>query len=28
MFGDGPSGTVSADAPLQLRVLDLSGRRP
>jgi len=28
MFGDGPSGTVPADAPLQLRVLDLSGRRP
>lgn len=28
MFGDGPSGTVPTDAPLQLRVLDLSGRRP
>ena len=28
MFGDGPSGTVPADAPIQLRVLDLSGRRP
>lgn len=28
MFGDGPSGTVPDDAPLQLRVLDLSGRRP
>ncbi len=28
MFGDGASGTVPADAPLQLRVLDLSGRRP
>jgi uncharacterized protein (TIGR03086 family) len=28
MFGDGPSGTVPADAPLQVRVLDLSGRRP
>jgi uncharacterized protein (TIGR03086 family) len=28
MFGDGPSGTVPDDAPLQLRLLDLSGRRP
>ena len=28
MFGDGPSGTVADDAPLQLRVLDVSGRRP
>jgi uncharacterized protein (TIGR03086 family) len=28
MFGDGPSGSVPVDAPLQLRVLDLSGRRP
>jgi uncharacterized protein (TIGR03086 family) len=27
-FGDGPSGTVGADAPLQLRLLDLHGRRP
>ena len=27
-FGAGPSGTLSEDAPLQLRVLDLSGRRP
>jgi uncharacterized protein (TIGR03086 family) len=27
-FGDGPSGTVTADAPLLLRLLDLSGRRP
>jgi uncharacterized protein (TIGR03086 family) len=27
-FGAGPSGTVSEDTPLQLRVLDLSGRRP
>jgi len=28
VFGDGPSGTVGADAPLQRRLLDLSGRRP
>jgi uncharacterized protein (TIGR03086 family) len=28
VFGDGPSGAVSADAPLQERLLDLSGRRP
>ena len=28
MFGDGPSGTVPDDAPLQDRLLDLSGRRP
>jgi uncharacterized protein (TIGR03086 family) len=28
MFGDGPSGTVPEDAPLQERLLDLSGRRP
>jgi uncharacterized protein (TIGR03086 family) len=28
MFGEGPSGSVPADAPMQLRVLDLSGRRP
>lgn len=27
-FGDGASGTVSADASLTLRLLDLSGRRP
>jgi uncharacterized protein (TIGR03086 family) len=27
-FGAGPSGTVPDDAPLQQRVLDLSGRRP
>ena len=27
-FGDGPSGSVPDDAPLQLRVLDVSGRRP
>jgi uncharacterized protein (TIGR03086 family) len=27
-FGTGPSGTVGDDAPLQLRLLDLSGRRP
>jgi len=27
-FGDGPSGTVPDDAPVQLRLLDLSGRRP
>ncbi|HUP84486.1 MAG TPA: TIGR03086 family metal-binding protein [Acidimicrobiales bacterium] len=28
MFGRGPSGTVPDDAPLQVRLLDLSGRRP
>lgn len=28
MFGDGPSGTVPDGASLQLRLLDLSGRRP
>ncbi len=28
VFGDGPSGSVSDDAALQLRLLDLSGRRP
>lgn len=28
VFGDGPSGTVGPDAPLQDRLLDLSGRRP
>ena len=28
VFGDGPSGTVGPDAPLQGRLLDLSGRRP
>ncbi|MDH3753812.1 MAG: TIGR03086 family metal-binding protein [Acidimicrobiia bacterium] len=28
MFGDGPSGSVSDDAPLQTRYLDLVGRRP
>ena len=27
-FGSGPSGQVDEDAPLQLRLLDLSGRRP
>jgi uncharacterized protein (TIGR03086 family) len=27
-FGDGPSGKVAQDAPLQLRLLDLTGRRP
>jgi uncharacterized protein (TIGR03086 family) len=27
-FGDGPSGTVPDDAPLWLRLLDASGRRP
>ncbi len=27
-FGSGPSGEVSEDAPLQNRLLDLSGRRP
>jgi uncharacterized protein (TIGR03086 family) len=28
VFGDGPSGTVADDAPLQLRLLDAMGRRP
>lgn len=28
VFGSGPSGTVAEDAPLQLRLLDLTGRRP
>lgn len=28
MFGDGPSGTVADDEPLQRRYLDLVGRRP
>jgi uncharacterized protein (TIGR03086 family) len=28
MFGDGPSGAVGEDAPLQNRYLDLMGRRP
>ena len=28
VFGDGPSGTVADDAPLQERLLDLMGRRP
>lgn len=28
VFGEGPSGTVSEEAELQLRLLDLSGRRP
>ena len=28
VFGEGASGTVPEDAPLQLRMLDLSGRRP
>jgi uncharacterized protein (TIGR03086 family) len=28
VFGDGPSGTVPADAPLHERLLDLMGRRP
>lgn len=27
-FGSGPSGEVGEDAPLQARLLDLSGRRP
>jgi len=27
-FGTGPSGTVGEDAPLHLRLLDLTGRRP
>jgi len=28
VFGDGPSGDLSDDAPLQVRLLDLTGRRP
>ncbi len=28
VFGSGPSGSVGEDAPLQTRLLDLSGRRP
>jgi len=28
IFGDGPSGTVADDAPIQHRLLDLAGRRP
>jgi uncharacterized protein (TIGR03086 family) len=28
VFGSGPSGAVAEDAPLQLRLLDLTGRRP
>jgi uncharacterized protein (TIGR03086 family) len=28
VFGDGPSGTVADNAPLQQRLLDLMGRRP
>jgi len=28
VFGSGPSGQVAEDAPLQLRLLDLTGRRP
>jgi uncharacterized protein (TIGR03086 family) len=28
VFGAGQSGDLAADAPLQLRLLDLSGRRP
>lgn len=28
MFGTGPSGDVGEDAPLQQRMLDLTGRRP
>jgi hypothetical protein len=27
MFGTGPSGFFNDDAPLQLRLLDLTGRR-
>ena len=27
-FGAGPSGTVDRDAPLAVRLLDLTGRRP
>ena len=28
VYGDGPSGALGDDAPLQARLLDLSGRRP
>lgn len=28
IFGDGPSGTAPDEAPLQTRLLDLTGRRP
>jgi uncharacterized protein (TIGR03086 family) len=28
VFGAGPSGKVGQDAPLQVRLLDLTGRRP
>jgi uncharacterized protein (TIGR03086 family) len=28
VFGSGPSGSMADDAPLQLRLLDLTGRRP
>jgi len=28
VFGEGPSGTVPGDAPLQARLLDFTGRRP
>jgi uncharacterized protein (TIGR03086 family) len=28
VYGEGPSGDVRDDAPLQLRLLDVSGRRP
>ncbi|MEA3021062.1 MAG: hypothetical protein QOI47_2586, partial [Actinomycetota bacterium] len=28
VFGTGPSGDVPDDAPLQQRLLDLTGRRP
>ncbi len=28
VFGEGPSGAVADDAPVQTRLLDLSGRRP
>jgi uncharacterized protein (TIGR03086 family) len=28
VFGEGPSGSVAEDAELQVRLLDLSGRRP
>jgi len=28
VFGEGPSGALAPDAPLQDRLLDLTGRRP
>jgi len=28
VFGEGPTGTVPEDAPLQIRLLDATGRRP